>query len=158
VFVYGVWAAIASCVVYGLIYTFLLIFTCNPVIGSFRLFDMAWRLKNELKCLDEGAIIVSCAIISTIQDLVICLLPIFLVWNLKIHRRQKAALIAIFALGLVTCVCGIMRTYYATFVYYCKPVPIISAFVKLILQKIRMILPGMPTPDGCGQRWRQTSG
>jgi hypothetical protein len=135
VFVYGVWAAIASCVVYGVIYTFLLIFTCNPVIGNFRLFDLAWRLENELTCLDEGAIIVSCAVISTIQDLVICLLPVFLVWNLKIHRRQKAALIAIFALGLVTCVCGIMRTYYATFVYNCKPIHVISAYNKLILQR-----------------------
>jgi len=133
VFVYGVWAAIASCVIYGLIYTFLLIFTCNPVIGNFRLFDIAWRLKNELTCLNEGAIIVSCAIISTIQDLVICLLPIFLVWNLKMPKRQKAALCGIFALGLVTCVCGIMRTYYATYVYNCKFILTFSANLKLIL-------------------------
>lgn len=119
-FVYWVWAAIISCVLYGLIFTFLIIFTCTPVVGYFRLFDMAWRLQNKLDCRDEGAMIITCAIVSTIQDFVICLLPIFLVWNLRMAKRQKAALCVIFGLGLITSVCGILRTYYATYVYYCK--------------------------------------
>ncbi|KAI8932895.1 hypothetical protein NX059_010372 [Plenodomus lindquistii] len=46
------------------------------------------------------------------------MLPIFLIWNLKITRRQRFALCGIFGLGLVTTICGILRTYYAAYVYY----------------------------------------
>ncbi|KAJ4364776.1 hypothetical protein N0V95_000724 [Ascochyta clinopodiicola] len=55
---------------------------------------------------------------TTVQDFIICLLPVFLIWNLRITKTQKFALCGIFALGLVTCICGILRTYYATYVYY----------------------------------------
>jgi hypothetical protein len=48
------------------------------------------------------------------------MLPIFLIWNVRISRRQKVGLCCIFGIGLITCVCGILRTYYATYVYNCK--------------------------------------
>ncbi|KAH3994720.1 hypothetical protein HBH70_115880 [Parastagonospora nodorum] len=117
-FVYSIWVMIAFCAIYAIIFGFLLVFTCDPVVGTFHLFDLAWRFKNPVTCRDEGAIVVACAIVGTFQDLVICLLPIFLVWNLKMPKRTKIALCGIFAIGLVTCVCGILRTYYATYVYY----------------------------------------
>ena len=99
-------------------YIFLLIFTCTPVVGNFHYYDFAWRSQNELHCMDEGAIIVSCAIVSSMQDFIICFLPAFLIWNLQMPRRQKMALQGVFALGLVTFICGILRTFYATRVYY----------------------------------------
>jgi hypothetical protein len=117
-FVYGVWAMIVFCVLYSIIFAILIICTCTPVIGFFHMFDILWRVHNELTCRDEGAIVVACAIIGTVQDLFICLLPVLLIWNLKMARRQKAALFGIFGIGLITCVCGILRTYYATYVYY----------------------------------------
>lgn len=119
-FVKWVWGAIISTAIYGIVFSFLILFTCTPVIGYFHLFDLKWRMKNEVSCRDEGAIVVACAIISTIQDLVITLLPVFLVWNLRMPKRQKAALCGIFGLGVITSVCGMLRTYYATYVYYCK--------------------------------------
>ncbi|KAF2683611.1 hypothetical protein K458DRAFT_304176 [Lentithecium fluviatile CBS 122367] len=117
-FVYWVWGSIAFVIVYFVAFTMAIIFTCSPIQGYWRMFDIKWRLQNEMSCHNEGATIVSVAVVSTTQDLVICALPIFLVWNLQIPKRQKAALIAIFAMGLLTCVCGIMRTYYAIYVYY----------------------------------------
>lgn len=75
---------------------------------------------GELKCRDEGAIIVSCAIIGSIQDLLICIMPVMLVWDLKMSARQKTAVCAIFGVGMISCVCGILRSYYAAFVYYRK--------------------------------------
>ncbi|KAL5114257.1 hypothetical protein ACEQ8H_007866 [Pleosporales sp. CAS-2024a] len=117
-FLYSVWAMIAFCVVYAIIYALLLIFDCNPVVATFHIFDIVWLSRHEFTCHDEGAIVVSCAILGTIQDLIIYLLPIFLVWNLKMAKKTKIAVCGIFAIGLVTCVCGIMRTYYATHVYY----------------------------------------
>jgi hypothetical protein len=119
-FVFSTWGMMAFCIIASTIFVFLIIFACSPVVGFFHLFDLSWRIKNEVTCLDEGAIIVACAIVGTIQDLFVCLLPILLVWNLKMSKRQKVALCGIFAVGLLTCVCGILRTYYATYTYYCK--------------------------------------
>jgi hypothetical protein len=119
-FLYAVWAGIVFCVLYTIIFGFLIVFTCSPVVGFFHLFDISWRFKNKVTCNDEGAIVVACAIIGTIQDLFICLLPVLLIWNLKMPKRQKAALFGVFGVGLITCVCGILRTYYATYVYYGK--------------------------------------
>ncbi|KAH7389768.1 hypothetical protein BKA66DRAFT_568692 [Pyrenochaeta sp. MPI-SDFR-AT-0127] len=116
-FVYWVWGSIIFCVIYGIVFSLLIIFICSPVVGFFHVFDVAWKEVNKLSCHDEGAIVVACAAISTVQDLVICMLPIFLIWNLQIVKRQKIALCAIFGMGMVTCVCGILRTYYATYVY-----------------------------------------
>lgn len=100
-FVYLVWIFIVFVVVYCVVFTFVIIFSCSPVEGYWHLFDIMWRLQNEVKCHNEGAEIVSVVVVSTLQDLFICALPIFLVWNLHIPRRQKAALIGIFGLGLV---------------------------------------------------------
>ncbi|KAH7357490.1 hypothetical protein BKA66DRAFT_500989, partial [Pyrenochaeta sp. MPI-SDFR-AT-0127] len=119
VFLYWVWASIASVVCYSVIFSFIIIFSYTPVKGYWHLFDTSWRLQNELKSLNEGAVIVAVAVIGTLQDLFICALPMILVWNLQVPTRQKAALIGIFGVGLVTCVCGIMRTYYAIYIYYC---------------------------------------
>ncbi|KAF2642029.1 hypothetical protein P280DRAFT_290946 [Massarina eburnea CBS 473.64] len=117
-FIYWVWALIAFVVAYFISFSFAILFTCTPVEGNWRLFDMAWRLHNELKCHDEGVIIVVVVVISTLQDFIICALPVFLVWNLQMAKRQKVALIALFGMGLLTCVCGVMRTYFAIYVYY----------------------------------------
>lgn len=100
-FVYWVWGSIVFCILYGVLFTLLIIFICSPVEGFFYIFDVAWRQNNKLSCHDEGAIVVACAAISTVQDLVICMLPVILIWNLQIGKRQKIALCAIFGMGLV---------------------------------------------------------
>ena len=100
-FVYWVWGSIIFCVIYGVTFIPLIAFTCSPAHGFFHVFDIAWRFQNELTCRDEGAIIVAVAAISTVQDFIICLLPVFLIWNLQIPKTQKFALCGIFGLGLV---------------------------------------------------------
>ncbi|KAH7067848.1 hypothetical protein FB567DRAFT_411952, partial [Paraphoma chrysanthemicola] len=117
-FLYCVWVTIAFVLSSAILFTFLIIFSYSPTEGYWHLYDSPWRRLNELKSLNEAAIIVSVTVIGTLQDLLICALPMTLVWNLQIGRRQKAALIAIFGVGLITCVCGIMRTYYAIYIYY----------------------------------------
>ncbi|KAF2120322.1 hypothetical protein BDV96DRAFT_567058 [Lophiotrema nucula] len=117
-FIYWVWASILFVIAYCITFVFVIIFSCTPVSGYWHLFDLKWRLTHELKCHNEGAEIVAVVVISTALDFLICALPVVLVWNLQIPRRQKAALIGIFGLGLVTCVCGILRMYYAIYVYY----------------------------------------
>jgi len=100
-FVYWVWGSIIFCIIYGITFILLISFTCTPAQGFFYLFDIAWRSQNELTCRDEGAIIVAVAAISTVQDFIICFLPVFLIWNLRMPKTQKFALCGIFALGLL---------------------------------------------------------
>lgn len=150
-FVYSIWGMIFFCVVPSIIFVFLIIFTCTPVVGNFRLFDIAWRIKHELECRDEGAIIVTCAIIGTIQDLFVCILPAILVWDLKMSKRQKIAVCGIFGVGMISCVCGILRTYYATYVYYRKYFCILIISYRTDRLKGHTTSPGMRTTAGSGQ-------
>jgi len=99
--VYWIWASIIFVVLYFFAFTFTIIFSCSPIEGYWHYFDIAWRLQNELHCHNEGAEIVSVVIISTLQDFFLCALPIVLIWNLQIHKRQKIALCGIFGMGLL---------------------------------------------------------
>jgi hypothetical protein len=117
-FVYWVWACITVCVLYFIAFIILIFFTCSMAVG-------------RKDCAEEGAITVAVTVVSTVQDLVICLLPAFLIKNLQMPKRQKFALCGIFGLGLITTVCGIMRLYYSTYVYYCKLKTKRSWFAKL---------------------------
>ena len=89
------------CIVYSVTFIFLITFTCSPAHGFFHIFDIAWKLENKLTCRNEGAIIVAVAAISTVQDFIIALLPVLLIWKLQISKNQKFALCGIFGLGLV---------------------------------------------------------
>lgn len=86
---------------YSIIFAFVIIFAYTPVDAYWHLFDASWRLQNELKSFNEGAVIVSVSVIGTLQDFFICALPIILVWNLQISKRQRAALMGIFGIGVL---------------------------------------------------------
>lgn len=104
-FVYSVWACITICVLYFITFAIVTFFTCS----------VSGKTTN---CAEAGPALVAVTSISTAQDLIICLLPAFLIYNLQMPKRQKIALGCIFGLGLVTTFCGIMRVYYATYIYY----------------------------------------
>ena len=100
-FLYCVWASIFFCAGYGIVFILLISFTCQPANGFFHVFDLSWRFQHELTCRNEGAIIVAVAAISTVQDFIIALLPVFLIKKLQIPRNQKLALCGIFGLSLM---------------------------------------------------------
>jgi hypothetical protein len=78
---YGVWALFSS------------IFLCYPI----RFF---WdKSIQDGKCIDQFAVWFSNASINILQDFVILLLPMPMLRNLEIPRRQKRALMMVFALG-----------------------------------------------------------
>lgn len=78
---YGIWALFGS------------IFLCYPV----RFF---WdKSIQDGKCLDQFAVWFSNASMNILQDFVILLLPMPMLRSLDIPRRQKRALMMVFALG-----------------------------------------------------------
>jgi hypothetical protein len=70
------------------------------------------------KCHDEVQTLMIIISLSTFQDLIACILPMFVVQKLRLPFRQKLALAAVFLLGLGTCATGALRIHYAHRVYY----------------------------------------
>ena len=109
-FVRWTWACIVAVALYCPIFLGLILFSCRPVAAYWRMFDLMWALTHPSHCLDEGAILASVTAISTVQDLVVCAIPVVVVWNLRLAWRQKLAVMAIFAVGLLCVVSRLQRT------------------------------------------------
>lgn len=82
--------------------TLVLLFQCNPIRKS-------WRPRTPGKCLPNDTTFYILAAITIFCDVVIFLMPIPLLMKLQINLRRKMGLIGIFALGLFTTVCSVMR-------------------------------------------------
>jgi hypothetical protein len=124
-FLYTVYAAIAFVVVYFIVFWINLFTGCRPFHAFWSQVDLVWAAENAGKyyCFNELKNLVIAAIISVIQDFLACGLPTILFWKLKVPRRQKIALGAIFGVGflyvvhyllifvnlLSLCVCGVLR-------------------------------------------------
>ncbi|KAF2741723.1 hypothetical protein M011DRAFT_318559 [Sporormia fimetaria CBS 119925] len=117
-FLYCVQCSITVFALHGIAFSFVIMFSYSPIEGFWRIYDVAWRAENRMTSLDEGAIIIAVTVLGTIHDIIVCALPIILVWNLRINRRQKTGLTIIFGAGVLCCICGAMRTYYAIYVYH----------------------------------------
>jgi hypothetical protein len=61
-------------------------------------------------CLNEGVNLISSGIVNTTTDFLVVLLPIPVIWKLRLPFRQRIAILALFGLGLGVCVAGIVRT------------------------------------------------
>ncbi|KAH1499024.1 hypothetical protein LV164_004613 [Aspergillus fumigatus] len=83
------------------------IFQCNPIHAY-------WDLAPTYpyKCLNDGAIVFSASVINIFTDFLVTVLPMPLIWNLKLPTRQRIAVISIFGLGIVVNVAGSVRTVY----------------------------------------------
>ncbi|TID20697.1 ATP-dependent bile acid permease [Venturia nashicola] len=119
-FMYAVWAAIASVVIYFLYFFIALLFTCNPLEAFWKQIDPAWSAqhKGKFQCHGEAANLIASAAVSVIHDFVACGLPTLLLWKLQISRIQKLALGGLFALGLFVCLAGVLRLAAIPYVYF----------------------------------------
>ena len=53
------------------------------------------------RCLDEAALAYSTPVINALTDLVVWLLPLKLVWDLQLPRRQKVGLLVVLGMGFL---------------------------------------------------------
>jgi hypothetical protein len=102
-FMYAVWAAIASVVIYFFYFFIALIFTCNPVEAYWKQVDPIWlsQHKGKFECHGEASNLIASAVISVVHDFVACGLPAILLWKLKISKTQKLALGGLFGVGVL---------------------------------------------------------
>ncbi|KAI5840097.1 hypothetical protein DFP73DRAFT_197025 [Morchella snyderi] len=78
-------------------------FQCSPI-------NYIWDKSIEGgKCIDTKAFFISSAALNIVSDFVVLLLPIPMVWKLKINMKKKIALISLFSLGGFVCAVSVVR-------------------------------------------------
>ncbi|KAF2026714.1 hypothetical protein EK21DRAFT_73583 [Setomelanomma holmii] len=80
-----------------------LIFACKP-------FMRTWDLTiTEGSCIDRTLVYMATAVLNIIADIILLILPIPVIVNLQMPRKQKAGLICMFGVGAATCVTSGLR-------------------------------------------------
>ncbi|KAE8151264.1 hypothetical protein BDV25DRAFT_97957 [Aspergillus avenaceus] len=90
-----------------IIFLFFCIFQCSPIHAY-------WDLQPDYphRCLDEGNVVFAASVVNIFTDFLSTVLPMPLIWNLKLPARQRIAVISIFGLGIVVNIAGTIRTVY----------------------------------------------
>lgn len=78
---------------YGVL-TFVVIFECIPR-------EKIWKPLTTGHCVDINSSFIISAAVNVISDFSIFLLPLMRMWNLQMAKKQKIALSAVFATGLL---------------------------------------------------------
>ena len=63
-------------------------------------------------CIDEGDYMLSFSIIAIFLDFILLLLPLPIIWSLQLSGKQRIAVCALFFLGFIVCIAGIIQAYY----------------------------------------------
>ncbi|KAF1811990.1 hypothetical protein P152DRAFT_514656 [Eremomyces bilateralis CBS 781.70] len=119
-FLYCVYAAIAFVLGYFIVFTLTLWFHCRPISAFWLQVDILWNAKHkqDYTCINEPANLIAASTISVVQDFIVCGMPLVLFRNIRIPRRQKIVLAAVFGVGFVLCICGVLRVVYTIPIYY----------------------------------------
>jgi hypothetical protein len=83
------------------------IFQCTPI-------DRAWSVQKlgEGHCINVNGLFYANAGLDIFQDLVIYILPMNMLYHIQIPKRQKYALMLVFAVGGFVVITGAIRLYY----------------------------------------------
>ncbi|KAK1139989.1 hypothetical protein N8T08_010985 [Aspergillus melleus] len=94
--------ALACVVVTGLWMVFSAVFFCIPVHAF-------WDPRAPQNCLPKSVVWCLNASIQIASDLIIVILPMPVLAQLRLPKRQKVALIVVFALGIFVCATSVVR-------------------------------------------------
>ena len=90
------------------------VFQCSPV-------HMYWNhhktdqvvdgqiVNEKYTCIDQASFSLSTAAIAVMTDVAILLVPIAMMWKLRMHLRRKLAVVFVLSLGWVVAIVGIIR-------------------------------------------------
>ncbi|KAI9756399.1 MAG: hypothetical protein M1815_003660 [Lichina confinis] len=77
---------------YWLAFTFATIFQCTPV-------DRLWIRHLEGTCINTPVLFLAASVINIVTNILIVVLPLPIVWSLRVSRQQKLALTGLLLLG-----------------------------------------------------------
>ncbi|KAJ5730507.1 uncharacterized protein N7483_005015, partial [Penicillium malachiteum] len=113
----ALWAVICVTTVVGLVFWFMLTLQCHPVTYFWERARLYTDAEADVHghCMNLDALVDIAYVYSvtaTCCDLTLGLLPVFLVWNLQMSTRTKAALAGILSMGCVASAAVIIRIPY----------------------------------------------
>ncbi|RHZ63767.1 putative integral membrane protein [Aspergillus thermomutatus] len=100
------YAAMALALIVGLLFFFFTIFECTPV-------DFFWnRFTEQGKCIDTDiliAIAYTYSVGAAVTDFTIGIMPVFIIWSLRMNARTKMAIAGILGIGCIASAAVIVR-------------------------------------------------
>ena len=91
----------------GLMLVFATIFQCSPIRAMWT-----WPPVQGARCINEGRWTFVCGIINTIADIFVVVLPIPIIYKLRLPLRKRIGAIVLVSLGFLVCIVGIVRAYF----------------------------------------------
>lgn len=139
--------------VWGLVFTLVFIFLCDPV-------EQQWTIDRVGHCMDQ-ILVLKCIIMTNIvTDLMIIILPIPVIWKLKMHKTEKFAVLSCFCIGFACVIIGIVR-FWQIFVIDLVGNLTGTSLTTFMLCTIELMLAGIciniPMLRPFYLRWRQKS-
>jgi hypothetical protein len=92
-------------VTFMIVFVFTLIFSCRPT-------NAFWSSDLHPKCFDVGRYLFSITVFNTCLELVCALLPMPVLWSIKMDRRQKWTVFVLLGLGIATTAVACVRCYF----------------------------------------------
>lgn len=93
-----------ACIVWWVVEVFMEVFQCHPFAAAF---DPTSLFTD--RCIDIQSFYIGITASNIGLDVILFLLPLHMVWKLKLSAKQKIALSGIFSIGLLACIAGAMR-------------------------------------------------
>ncbi|KAF6799525.1 integral membrane protein [Colletotrichum sojae] len=84
---------------------FTVIFQCIPI-------EMNWKPTLDGKCIKQFAFGISTACLTIVTDLIAVALPFYIFLGLKMNRKRKIGLIAVFMLGIIVTIVSVVRLHF----------------------------------------------
>ncbi|EWC45467.1 hypothetical protein DRE_00866 [Drechslerella stenobrocha 248] len=97
----------AAVVILGVAYGLLVIFYCVPVRAYWDPYSYP-----DATCLSDEAAFISNAAVNIVLDCWLWVMPVPIVWSLRLPMRQRIGLVGVFGLGFFVCLAGILRLVY----------------------------------------------
>ncbi|KAJ6259390.1 hypothetical protein Dda_6291 [Drechslerella dactyloides] len=101
------WLTMAAVVTLGVAYALMVVFYCIPVRAYWQPYEYP-----DAKCLSDEAALISNAAVNIVLDCWLWIMPVPVVWKVRLPLRQRVGLVAVFALGFFVCLAGALRLVY----------------------------------------------
>lgn len=134
------------------------LFQCWPI-------QSRWMDGENAKCIRTDILSITMAIVSIVTDILTLSIPFVLFVNLRVRKKTRNALIAVFLLGGIVTIISCVRMYFIVRLYYTRPadrhyslgfvlgcvelnLAIITASIPALWPLVRRWFPGMFTSLG----------
>ena len=103
---------------------------CKPYAASW---DVSVQASGA-KCLNYITVGLAVSVIYVVADAILVMIPMVVVWNLRIQKRRKVGALSLLAIGMLSCAFCIWKTAYLQSIYATPDVTCKQALCTLSLQ------------------------